>query len=77
MVRSTLAPIVSNLELYFELGGTVEIFNPYDLDHVARLNKWLEDKKRGICMPCPFWLVKTIKKSKKGIFAPTVKSSKL
>ena len=55
----------------------MEIFNPYDLDHVARLNKWLEDKKRGMCMPCPFRLVKTIKKSKKGIFAPTVKSSKL
>ena len=51
----------------------MEIFNPYDLNHVTLLNKWLEDNKKGICKPCPFRLVRTIKNSNKGIFAPSRK----
>lgn len=54
----------------------MEIFNPYDLNHVARLNKWLADRKEGICKPCPFRLVKTVRNSRKGIFASSVKVKK-
>ena len=55
----------------------MEIFNPYDLNDVARLNKWLEDNKKGICKPFPFRLVKTVKNSRKGVFAPSRKRMKV
>jgi hypothetical protein len=29
-------------------------FNPYNLEHVAMMEEWLADKKRGINKPCPF-----------------------
>lgn len=45
------------------------IFNPYDLNHVAMLSDWLEDKKKGINRDCPFYtsaqLMSMMEKKKK------------
>lgn len=35
-------------------GGAMLVFNPYDLTHIAMMDDWLNDKKRGVIRPCPF-----------------------